>query len=181
MTYRFRSPSLRFATTVALAAGVCAGGLGYAGAAAADEYSVQIGAFERPDPNFAAAAEEIGKLYQSRNVNGVTRIQIGRYGSLEEANVALRALNGAGYTDAYVVNKSARLSDSVEAGQLGQTTSRSSRTAAITSTRSRRDESALMANVPDELRGRTVLLDGRLHVMEGNRFIPLRAYLNGSR
>lgn len=179
MTHRLRSPSLRFATTVALAAGVCAGGLGSAGSAAADEYSVQIGAFERPDPKFAEAAEEIGKLYRSRNGNGMTRIQVGRYGSLEEANVALRALNGAGYADAYVVNKSARLSDALAGGEYVQTSTRTA--SAITSTGPRADESSLLANVPEEVRSRTVLLDGRLHVMEGNRFIPLRAYLNGSR
>jgi hypothetical protein len=183
MKHRVRSQSLRFATTVALAASICIGGVGGAGAAAADEYSVQIGAFERPDPSFVAAAEAIGKLYRSRNSNGLTRIQVGRYASLEEANVALRALAGAGYADAFVVNKSARLSDSARAGEVGQGGQRPLQASATTSRSpsTRGDESNLLANVPAELRSRTVLLDGKLHVMEGDRFIPLRAYLTGAR
>ncbi len=117
MKHRVRSHSLRFATTVALAASVCVGGVGGAGSASADEYSMQIGAFEKPEPSLAEAAEKVGKLYPTRNGNGLTR---------------------------------------------GEDTN-------------------LLANVPAEFLDRTVLLDGHLHVIEGNRFILLREYLAGSR
>lgn len=171
MKHRVRSHSFRFATTVALAASACAGFVSVAGSASADEYSVQIGAFESPEPSFAEAAEKIGKLYETRSPTGLTRIQVGRYASLEEANVALRALAGAGYADAYVVNKSARLDAAAREART--------RTGSTVSTRG--DDPNILANVPAELRERTVLLDGRLHVIEGNRFIPLREYLAGSR
>jgi len=152
MKHRVRSQSLRFATTVALAASVFSGFVVSAGSAAADEYSVQIGAFETPEPGFAEAAEKVGKLYQTRSPGGLTRIQVGRYASLEEANVALRALTGAGYSDAYVVNKSARLD---AAARADQASTRSASTAAAKrsssfSTREGEGDPNRLANVPAE-------------------------------
>ena len=134
------------------------------------EYSVQIGAFKEPAPSFTAAAEKVGKLYRSKSPTGLTRLQVGRFATKKEASIARTALLGAGYEGAFVVEKGVSLRAATDAARTSNTT----RTYSAPRTAPAADP---MAGVPADLRDRVVILDGRLHVVEGETFTPLDRYL----
>lgn len=138
------------------------------------EFSVQIGAFREPAPSFTEKAEGIGKLYRSQSPTGLTRLQVGRFATKKEADVARTALLGAGYAGAFVVEKGVRLQAAADSTKNSNVAG--SRERVIVSKRSLR-ASDPMAGVPEDLRDRVVILDGRLHVVEGESFIPLDEYL----
>lgn len=137
--------------------------------ASAEEYSVQIGAFRDVAPSFTQGAEKVGKLYKTKTASGITRIQVGRFASKEEAAIAKTALLGAGYADAFVVRKGVA---AVRAAPT-EKRARGSESSVLRPSAAVRDP---LAGVPEDLRDRVVILDGRLHVVEGDRFIPLDQY-----
>ncbi len=133
-----------------------------ASAASAAEYVVQIGAFRRPSQDFAAAARQVGEVTTVVTSSGVTLFQVGTFGSFSEANEARSSLRAAGYADAFVrrARRSAASLPAVSAAPPAEGATRFER-------------------LPAELQARTVYLDGRLHVKEGDRFIPLSEYEGG--
>jgi len=143
----------------------------------AEEYSVQIGAFRKPAPSFTEKAAAVGKLYTTKTASGLTRIQVGRFASKQEAAVAKAALLGAGYADAFVVRKgvaAARTSSTRK--DTTQTAPGSPRPAESGVLRASPVDRDPLAGVPEDLRDRVVILDGRLHVVEGDQFTPLDEY-----
>lgn len=146
------------------------------------EFSVQIGAFREPAPTFTDKAEKVGKLYRSKSPAGLVRLQVGRFATKKEANVARSALLGAGYDGAFVVQKGVRLqarTDQYEGMQDAQFVDSPTSDTYTSRTYSGQTQPSgdPMAGVPADLRDRVVILDGRLHVVEGNQFTPLDQYL----
>lgn len=145
----------------------------FAGAASAGNFTVQIGAFRDAPSGFASAASEIGDLRTTRTDGGITRYRIGDFDTLTAAEAARTRLIGAGYRDAYVVQtRRSPGSPRVTAAAAPAPSPRPASTA--------RDP---LAGVPASIRSQVVLLDGRYHVKEGDRFIQLEQYLreNGLR
>ncbi len=131
------------------------------------DYSVQIGAFREAPGGFADAAKKVGKLYTTTNRQGITRLQVGRYDDLAAARAAMNALRGAGYADAFVVQKNvARAAVPADAPKPIRAT-----------TTARQVVRDPLAGVPEELHDRVVMLDGRPHIKEADRFVPLATYL----
>lgn len=133
--------------------------------ARAAEFSVQIGALRKPDASFPAAAAEIGSIHKSTTRSGLTRYQVGRFSSRAKAEDAASALRAAGYATAYVVQKGVRVAAPVAKAATSLPD--------VASAPPKNDPPDLLASVPESLRSRVVLLDGRLHVHEGDSFIPL--------
>lgn len=133
----------------------------------ADEYRVQIGAFRSPEASFAAAAESVGPVHHSKTAEGVVRIQVGRYATEEEASAARAMLLDAGYTGAFVVRTDRDAAPAVPSAPSVPSTPSDPST----------PKSDPLAGVPLALRDRVVILDGRIHVVEGDDLIPLDLYL----
>lgn len=145
------SPSILRATRPILLGVIVALVAGVSSVATAGEYSVQIGAFRDVESGYAERATAVGELYTERTRAGVTRFQIGRFASKQAAQAARSALIGAGYADAFVVEKAVADASRPDAAPSADP----------------------LASVPDSLRSRVVLLDGAYQVKEGDRFVPL--------
>ena len=122
--------------------------------AQAEDYTVQIGAFREAPSDFAIAAEAVGEVRTSQTAEGLTRVRIGSYDSAEAAEVARAALLGAGYAGAFVIRASGTR-DVVSASPRGTATADP------------------LADLPESIRSRVVLLDGVYHVKDGDVFTPL--------
>lgn len=140
------------------------------GAAVAGEFAVQIGAFRQAPSGFAEAATKVGALVTSETPEGVTRFQIGQFDSMAAAETAKSALIGAGYADAYIVQKNVSLQRSRDEQlmQPMQPTSQSPRANVAISL-----GNDPLAGLSESLRSRVVILDGAYYVKEGDQFIPL--------
>lgn len=135
-----------------------------AGSSALAEYTVQVGAYARPDLANSTTAATVAKVYTRQTASGLTRILVGRFESGAQAKVALQALRAAGYRDAFVT----RTRDGV---------SLESNTPAIARKSSGAVGLAQWNHLSADLRAKLVLLDGRPHIKEGDTFTPLQRYL----
>ena len=95
---------------------------------------------------------------------------------IAEAAVARSALLGAGYAGAFIVTKETAPNSAVPSIP-DPTREKSAPEAALGPAR----DADLLAEVPDALRDRVVILDGRVHVIDGDEFIPLEVYLERTR
>lgn len=146
----------------------------------AGEWSVQIGAFRDAPAGYTAAAEEVGPLSTTQNAAGVTRFQIGRYDSRDAAANALAALVGAGYADAFIVKKNVKKNVKKGAGPKMARATTSEPATPVRVSRSS-ESSDPLADVPESIRSRVVVLDGRYHVKDGDEFTPLDQALRALR
>ena len=150
----------RFITAMLLAVGLSI-------PAAAAEYVVQIGAFRHPNPSFAEAASTVGQVSNRVTASGLTRVEVGSYASRTAAIEALERLRAAGYDDAFVRRSGA---GNPAPAALAP------RTPAVSAAPKPRGVQDELASLPADIRRRAVILDGRLHIKEGNRFIPIAEY-----
>ncbi len=128
------------------------------------EFSVQIGAYGKPDLADRVTAAEIDEVYTHRDATGLTRILVGHYGSTGAARSALEALKTLGYHDAFITrSRAVAPSRPAPHGTVPE--------ADVAGASSR------WSHLSAELREKVVLLDGRPHIKEGDTFTPLEAYL----
>lgn len=136
----------------------------------ADNYLVQIGAFRHPSADYADAAQKVGPVANSISASGITRVRVGPFASMNDANRAKSALQTAGYSDAFVLRAGGGVSETRSIG--------SSRTSLppVAAKHSRGRDESILSSLSDEVRDRVVVLDGVYHVQDGGEFIPLRDY-----
>lgn len=129
------------------------------------DYTVQIGAYERPELANHESAASVAKVYTLKASSGLTRIMVGRFDSSADAQSALDALKAGGYRDAFITRSNGSVSEM----------------SAVQPARSRRSGSARTDrnwnHLSSELRAKLVILDGRPHIKEGDRFTPLEQHL----
>lgn len=131
----------------------------------ASQYAVQLEASKSPDLNRYEALSVHGKLYTEVADNGYTRTRLGPYENKTKALDVLDKVRTAGYTDAFIAKQQ-----------------KSEPTTAVTSTTAKRQYDIENFDVKtlkewkmltDEQQANLVYLDGKLHVKNGNDFIPL--------
>ena len=116
-------------------------------------YRVQIAIYKNLPEDFVASAEKFGSVHTSQ-AGELTRVSVGSFSNRSEAQDLLSQLKQAGYEDAFI----------------SQTGSR------MTNTQHQESPSSEMAkfrNLSDAEKDRAVFVDGKLHLKEGNRFIPI--------
>ncbi|MFK7794853.1 MAG: SPOR domain-containing protein [Gammaproteobacteria bacterium] len=123
----------------------------------ANSYSVQIATYRNLPNNFLTSAEAFGEVHTSQ-ANGLTRVSIGSFSNRNEAQALLSQLKKAGYEDAFISHLGA--SSSPSSSEHNNPTSPSS-------------EMAKFRNLSDAEKDRAVFVDGKLHLKEGNQFIPI--------
>ncbi|MEM1229179.1 MAG: SPOR domain-containing protein [Pseudomonadota bacterium] len=148
------------------------------GAAQAEDYTIQIGAFSTPSDRFAASARSEGTLYYTARDGGMVALSIGRYASFAAAQNQLAQLQDS-YPDAYVRRADPDAAQRWPGGGAGIAAETASATRAARGSAARRTnapDDAILATLSEAERKNVVYLDGKLHVKEGNRFTPLREY-----
>jgi hypothetical protein len=122
-----------------------------------------MGAYERPELSENESAARVAKVYMFKGATGLTRIMVGRFSSSADAQATLDALKTAGYRDAFITRSNEKAFNDVE--QLTGSQDSGSRRA-----------DANWNHLSKELRAKLVILDGRPHIKDGDRFTPLEQY-----
>ena len=127
------------------------------------DYTVQIGAYAKPELADRAGARNVAEVHFLESTSGLTRIVVGRFRSSAEAQPALDALKAAGYHDAFISRVS---------GDLLSAGDEPLRMRVSPARDSRRD----WTHLSKELRAKLVLLDGLPYIKEGDTFTALEEY-----
>ena len=122
----------------------------------ASAYTVQIATYRNLPNNFLTSAEAFGEVHTSQ-ADDLTRVSVGSFNDRNEAQKLLSRLKQAGYEDAFI-NRLA--TSSAASTQHNNATHHSS-------------EMAKFRNLSDAEKDRAVFVDGKLHLKEGNQFIPV--------
>ena len=125
-------------------------------------YSVQIAAYKILPDDFIESAEKYGSVHTSL-LGELTRVSVGNFDDRSTAQSLLSQLKQVGYKDAFI----SRISSSMTSNQNpSKTHHRQSQSNPIS-------EMAKFRNLPDADKESAVFIDGKLHLKEGNRFIPV--------
>ena len=122
-------------------------------------YSVQIATYKNLPENYVASAEKFGRVYTS-HTNRLTRVSVGKFDSRNKALDLLSQLKQAGYQDAFI---SRTESSAASAHQHDNSHHHDSP----------ESEMAKFRDLPDADKEHAVFVDGKLHLKEGSRFIPV--------
>lgn len=68
-------------------------------------YSVQLGAFGKPNMDAFNGLKDLGVLHQEKTKSGLTRMLLGKYNQKSEADASLKIAQGKGFSSAFVVRR----------------------------------------------------------------------------
>lgn len=148
--------------------------------AQAAEYTIQIGAYEKPTKSLTAQASHLGEVNTALNDMGMTILTIGRYDTARLARVDLDSIR-ASYDGAFV----RKVPDSMSwgAGSEGFTDNSTSTASSSDTTYSSGSTATVYANGSNDLssltadeRQNAVYLDGVLRMKQGDSFMSLEEY-----
>lgn len=137
-------------------------------AAAQDRYVVQVGAYEHERPELLQTLESYGEPVTVRVADDLVRVAVGYYPTVADAQETLLSLQDAGFPDAFVRERQGQFAalnvsnDVVETAPL-----------TVYSRNAQMSANEKLDSLSKEERDNVVLLDGRLHIKNGNEFIPL--------
>lgn len=139
-------------------------------AAWASQFAVQLEASKSPDLNRYASLSVHGKLYTVNTDNGYTRTRLGPYENKSKALEILEKVRAAGYADAFVARHDNGVSTS-SAPAPAKPPAGKVRYGDIENfdVKTLKEWSMLTPEQQKNL----VYLDGKLHIKDGNNFIPL--------
>lgn len=137
-------------------------------AAAEDGYVIQVGAFKALPTDLPSALAEFGEAVSATTEAGIVRVGVGYFPTVTAAQDTLQRLQTTGYSSAFVRSHEgfARqpVSGNHKVGVLNK------------ATQAGFDANSIVDTLTVEERAKMVLLDGQLHIKEGERFIPLSQY-----
>ncbi|MFK8015213.1 MAG: SPOR domain-containing protein [Gammaproteobacteria bacterium] len=139
----------------------------------AENFDVQIGAFENPDVARIQLPANIGELRSTSGPNGLTRFVVGPYSSRAEADAARDRLRESGFAGAFVRATAGTRYEVSQPAPVQAVNASTESYAASEPSASQRDLDTLMS-LSDEERRDLVYLDGKLHRKVGDEFIPIR-------
>ncbi len=68
-------------------------------------YSVQLGAFKKPNMDAFKGVKDLGNLHQEQTKSGLTRMLLGQYGQKTEADASLKVAQSKGFPSAFVIRR----------------------------------------------------------------------------
>lgn len=139
----------------------------------ADNFGVQIGAYKNLSDNVLDKASALGDI-QTIKSGSVTRVVVGSYSSRKSAQTDLDRAQAAGYSDAFItrLDRTKSLPASYSSNSAHSHTS-STGSHGHGHTHLPNHINAKLKGLSDEELSRAVILDGKLHFKEGDRFIPI--------
>jgi hypothetical protein len=143
--------------------------------AMAGNYGVQVGVFRNVSSEFIQELEAFDAVTTVQR-EGLTRVIVGDFDTISDANIRLEELQNAGFSDAFVRNTGkARAQSSSHISTNTSTNEQSSQS---------QDDSELPHYSPSEQAKwdslspsqqlNAVLLNGKLHLKQGDKFIPIK-------
>lgn len=141
-------------------------------AVAVADYTVQVGAYNKPELANFKAAESVGAVHSTKMSSGLTQFSVGQYASNAEAQAALASLKAAGFGDAFVTKTGGRS----HAVSSSRKTHKGVQRVVARQAKGYDGTMAPWMHLPAEIRAKLVILDGRPHIKEGGSFTPLAQY-----
>jgi len=74
-------------------------------------YSVQLGAFKKPDMNAFAGVKDVGEIRKEETKSGLTRILLGTFAKKAEADASLKVAQANGFTSAFVIRRMIKIEE----------------------------------------------------------------------
>lgn len=133
----------------------------------ADHLSIQVASLTQSNPIFLKEMEAFGKV-QTISSGNFTRVLVGNYHDQNSANQALERLVQRGLNDAFITKLTA---NTEHPHSHDQEHSLSAENHGHTHLPDQINQK--IAELTPEQREKVVLLDGKLHLKEGDQFIPL--------
>lgn len=164
----------------------------------ANDYTVQIGAYQVLTNQAISKAEQHGEVYQSIGNDNLTRLHVGRFASKVDAVNKRDQLRRSGYNDAFITQISVATphqeSSSSSSYQQSETNYQSAKTSHGSYNSSSSSSSAHHSGVsknhssdtnlsglsPDE-KSKAAFLDGQLRIHSNGQFFTLRQYREQTR
>lgn len=150
-----------------------AGLLALWGAYGSADYTVQIGAFAKPDQEYAKAASTLASVQSTVVGDGVTRISAGQFATKADALALRDKLVDLGYADAFV-----RKADGAATTPVSEPSADPKQTV-FTSGEGVAQLVSAYETLPGADREKLVYLDGALYIKEGDIFTPYKEYRRG--
>jgi len=122
-------------------------------------YSIQIATYKNLPENFVASAEKYASVHTSQS-GGLTRVSVGRFNNRSEAQDLLSQLKLAGYEDAFISQTGSSMTSTLHHDDSHHQKSPGS-------------EMAKFRNLSPSEKDRAVFVDGKLHLKQGDKFIPV--------
>lgn len=165
---------MKSAKTFSLRTLALAGALTLSTQVAAEGYGVQIGAYQSVSPQLMEELAEYGRIVQEPYV-GLTRIIVTSTGELNDTETLLRNLKNNGFSDAYIkkIGAHAEVNASYTQRKSSHSHDSSSSHSHGSDTHRHIDSDPKWQRLTAEQRSKAVYLDGKLHLKEGSRFIPV--------
>lgn len=141
-------------------------------------FSVQVAAIKNPDLAHFREVAEFGSLYTEETRKGLTRVKVGSYTCRADAKRALKAIRGAGLTDAFITDSTKQfvtLPDetpvSFAAIVVSNETQFQPEGSSVIS-----QQLTPWARLNEEQRRDVIYQDGCLRLPQNGEFIPLSSY-----
>ncbi len=167
---------MKIVKTLLLSAVMLAGG--YVQSVNADDYGVQVGAFEVIDPAFIDKLVGYGEIIELSN-DGLTRVIVKAGNSRADNEYLLKTLQDAGFGDAFIrsLGATSEVNASYKRGRKVNPSDHDINSSGehLHNGQSHRhiEEDAAWLRLSPEERRNAVYLDGKLHLKQGDEFIPL--------
>jgi hypothetical protein len=139
----------------------------------AGNYGVQVGAFKNVPWELISRLEAFDSVTTLQG-KSITSVVVGNFDSVSDARITLARLESAGYRDAFV-----RDLDKARALSSMQTSTNASGTpyqaSGYENQRFSTSEKAKWDSLTPEQQLNAVILDGKLHLKQGDKFTPIKA------
>ena len=139
----------------------------------ANDFTVQVGAFQELTQEAISKAEQHGSVYQSLGKDNLTRLHIGRFSNRIEAEEKRDQLRNAGYNDAFIaqilVSKSTtNITNVVKSNEHSY--------APKTASQNHYSSHDKLAGLSADERSKAVYVDGKMRIHSNGQFYTLEQY-----
>ena len=139
----------------------------------ANDFTVQVGAFQELTQEAISKAEQHGSVYQSLGKDNLTRLHIGRFSSRIEAEEKRDQLRNAGYHDAFIARilvsgSTANITNTVKSNEHSY--------APKTASQNHYSSHDKLAGLSADERSKAVYVDGQMRIHSNGQFYTLEQY-----
>jgi len=138
----------------------------------ADNFGIQIGAYKNLSEEALERANALGDLQTVQSGN-FTRVLVGSYSSRKDAQAQLSSIQAKGYTDAFVTTINRSSSTQAHSHAVSASHNSSHVSSGHGHTHLPNHINSKLSGLSNEELSKAVILDGKLHFKEGDRFIPV--------
>lgn len=140
------------------------------GSATAGHFTIQVGAYKDLSREVLDKAESLGAVDTVRS-GSITKVTVGEYSDRATASAALPAVQSAGFSDAFV--RQVEHSDGSASASAKTPAHGAHAHGKDTHVHLPQAIEKRISELTEEQKSKVVLLDGKLHLKEGNTFTPL--------